>query len=261
LSKRPILEPEPEPKLESDPERIEGHERVLERSGVIAVRDTDGDGISDYDENHVYHTNPHNPFTSGSVLADGERVLLGLDVHATDTIPVAVESPKVRGSEEPELFAVHTVELVEGETTKVAAAETSGMLRVRGTAQPLSFVTLYVYSTPVVITVRADAAGRFEYTFEESFEDGSHELYVASVNNSGKILAKSSPVPFVKMAEAVSFTPPPTSADPVERARHNGLAILLSLLLVVAVGSLLALGLMKGRHHEAEAVTVPDHDA
>ncbi len=36
--------------------------------------DSDGDGLTDYQEVHIYHTDPHNPDTDGDGLYDGEEV-------------------------------------------------------------------------------------------------------------------------------------------------------------------------------------------
>ncbi len=36
--------------------------------------DSDGDGLSDWDEVHIYHTDPHNPDTDGDGLSDGDEV-------------------------------------------------------------------------------------------------------------------------------------------------------------------------------------------
>lgn len=44
--------------------------------------DTDGDGLSDYDEIFVYETDPLNPDTDGDGLSDGDEVL----VHGTDPL-------------------------------------------------------------------------------------------------------------------------------------------------------------------------------
>ncbi len=45
----------------------------------VAVLDTDGDGLSDYDEINVYLTLPDNPDTDGDFFADGVEVAAGSD--------------------------------------------------------------------------------------------------------------------------------------------------------------------------------------
>jgi hypothetical protein len=94
-----------------------------------------------------------------------------------------------------------------------AAAEVSDIpafkeeITFTGRALPNSFVTLYVFSTPVVVTVKADASGAWSYTLDSELEDGNHELYVATVDAGGRILARSPAIPFIKRAEAAEFTP------------------------------------------------------
>jgi hypothetical protein len=46
--------------------------------------DTDGDGLSDYDEVFVYGTDPTNPDTDGDGMKDGWEVLYGLNPKQND---------------------------------------------------------------------------------------------------------------------------------------------------------------------------------
>ena len=80
-------------------------------------------------------------------------------------------------------------------------------MTVTGRALPNSFVTLYLYSTPVVVTVKADTEGLWSYTFDLELPDGNHALYVAAIDAGGKIVAKSPAVPFFKSASAAAFSP------------------------------------------------------
>ncbi|MBP9760216.1 MAG: hypothetical protein KBD24_02495 [Candidatus Pacebacteria bacterium] len=234
-------------------------QRFLERAGLEALRDTDGDGVSDFDESNIYNTDPDNPFTSGSVFTDGERILLGLDPRTGDMQPVLVESPHVAGTVVPEVFTLKNIQVVSEDASGEGATEqkmvnqnTSAAKKfvVTGTAKPFSFVTLYLYSTPIIVTVRTDATGHFDYTFDETLPDGEHKLYLATVNNTGKILAKSDPALFVKTAEAVQFTPPAVGESPVERATHTTVAFTLLMILLVAIGLIVLLGFMRA-HHDA----------
>ncbi len=53
--------------------------------------DTDGDGLSDYDEEHVFHTNPNLRDTCGDGIPDNIRVLTGKNLNCTN------KNPNVRG--------------------------------------------------------------------------------------------------------------------------------------------------------------------
>ena len=157
--------------------------------------DSDGDGVSDYDEIYVYKTDPNNPYTAGGKLTDGEKIALGLNVHSPEPEPAPVESPKYAGEVTPEVFEVTKIE------------KQPDKLKIEGSALPNSFVTLFVYSTPIVVTVKADDKGHWSYELKTELENGEHELYVATVNYAGKIVAKSPAVPFTLTAEAAYFEP------------------------------------------------------
>ena len=79
---------------------------------------------------------------------------------------------------------------------------------ITGKALPNSFVTLYIFSTPIVVTLKTDADGSWAYRFDKELEDGEHEVYVGVTDNAGKIVAKSEPFTFVKEAEAFSANEP-----------------------------------------------------
>lgn len=47
----------------------------------IAVKDSDGDGLSDYDEINVFHSNPLKYSTSDDIYSDGDKISLGYDIN------------------------------------------------------------------------------------------------------------------------------------------------------------------------------------
>ena len=46
---------------------------------LLKKKDTDGDGLSDYDELYIYHTSPYLADTDGDTIPDGEEVARGID--------------------------------------------------------------------------------------------------------------------------------------------------------------------------------------
>ena len=54
--------------------RFSAH-KIAQDPEIYVALDSDGDGLSDYDEIHVYGTDPNNPDTDGDGLSDGEEVL------------------------------------------------------------------------------------------------------------------------------------------------------------------------------------------
>lgn len=235
-------------------------QQLAARQGLELYRDVDQDGVSDYDEKNIYYTDPNNAYTAGSALTDGERILLGFDAHSPTPALVPVESPKVAGEETKAMFEVTEIALVPVATvsaeTSIAKATTSESapaietaVQIKGKALPNSFVTLYIYSDPIVVTVKADENGEWTYTLDTQLPDGNHEIYVASVNNSGKIIAKSSPVAFTKTAEALEFEPLTiqgiTEPSPLDTLRDNFLVLGGVLLAIFALVALAAVGVRR----------------
>ncbi len=244
---------------ENTPQVAQARSELLERGGLDLYDDTDNDGISNYDERHVYNTDPLNAFTSDSSLTDGERILLGLDAHSKGTVYVPVESPQVAGTVVENVFEVHAINVellpIAGDAQASDAPATADVpvfkeiVTFSGRALPNSFVTLYVFSTPVVVTVKADASGAWSYTLDSELEDGNHELYVATVDAGGRILAKSPAVPFVKRAEAAEFTPlliPETpDVTPLSLLRDNLTLVGIVAFAVFALIALIILGVLR----------------
>jgi len=192
-------------RLVSLKKRIDTFEKLRNTAGIedIAI-DSDADGISDYDERNLYRTDAHAVDTDGDGFDDGAEIVRGYDPrNPRGETAIEYEKPQdTVGLEDAELLHVDTVipsirEL--SQDNKVVQSE------IRGKALPNSFVTLYIFSTPTVVTVKTDNDGSFVYTFERELEDGEHEVYAAVTDNTGAIVAHSRPFKFIKQAEA--FTP------------------------------------------------------
>jgi len=54
--------------------------------------DTDGDGLTDFEELFIYHTNPLDPDTDGDGFSDGVEVLFGSDPLDPDSTPLSIKS-------------------------------------------------------------------------------------------------------------------------------------------------------------------------
>jgi hypothetical protein len=228
-------------------------EKILSsRIGARAFLDTDNDGITDYDEVNIYRTDPKKTDTNGDGVSDGAQLLAGTDplakvlpstppttstgkpsvppVKATSTgmiatqQKIAYEDPKFAGDIKSRLLAVTDVA---GITTKAEDVTDTAMgekkatttkVKLEGKALPNSFVTIFVYSEPIVVTVKTDASGSWTYTLDKELSDGNHEVYSAITDVGGRILAKSEPLPFVKTAAAVSFGSAILLPAPAEQA-------------------------------------------
>lgn len=213
-----------------------------EKSNGRSALDTDGDGIPDFDEINLYKTNPNEPDTDGDGFADGVEIVRGFD--PLDDVPQAVvtfESPK------------ESVGLVQADVLKIEEVvpivnsianqnDSTVRAQISGRALPNSFVTLYIYSTPTIVTIKTDADGSFVYTLDKELPDGTHDVFVALTDNTGSIVAQSNPFSFIKEAQA--FTPVDAAGGDVVGADSNiNTAATNSYNAVVGVG-VLAFGLI-----------------
>jgi hypothetical protein len=194
--------------------RIDSFEELRkERTAENANLDTDKDGISDIDEIRLYQTNPQVADTDEDGLPDALEIMRG--VSPVDTSPGAVivfQSPKDSiGLSRADVLEIKEVTpLVREETPEMKSTVAA---EIRGKALPNSLVTLYIFSTPTVVTVKTDADGTFVYTFDKELEDGQHDVYVTVTDTAGDILAQSNPFSFIKVAQA--FTPVNAAGDEV----------------------------------------------
>ena len=187
-------------------QKVRTFEKVRqERSDIESSVDTDGDGISDFDEVNLYRTNPQLADTDGDGFTDGVEIMRGFDpTNALIEAVMTYQSPKdVVG-----VVTTNTLQVLQVEPKVIVASSNepeSVQAVVRGRGLPNSFVTLYIFSTPTIVTVRTEADGTFEYTFSKELEDGEHQVFVALTDNTGAIVAQSEPFTFIKEAQA--FTP------------------------------------------------------
>ena len=178
---------------------------ISQRTAENELTDSDNDGISDYDEAHIYYTDPANPDSDKDSVFDGDELLQSMNPR--DPVPSAViayEDPKSSGTQRNDLFSVVAVSVVHT-ILKPDGTKTADKIAINGKAAPGSFVTLYIFSTPIIVTVKVNARGEWSYVLDKELEDGTHLIYVAMTNGNGKIIAKSNPIPFIKQAEAATL--------------------------------------------------------
>jgi hypothetical protein len=222
--------------------RVETFESLLkERSGNSAATDSDSDGLSDFDEETLYDTKPTEFDTDGDGISDGAEIMRGFDPldSAAETL-LAFTSPKEFGLVREDVLIVETVTpVIETDTSR---GQPAVQAEIKGKALPNSYVTLFIYSTPVIVTLKTDADGSFVYQFDKELEDGSHEVYVAVTDNTGDIIAKSSAFSFVKEAQA--FTVTDAEATPVVPTEDAPAPTVKELYNVVLAMGVLAFGLI-----------------
>ncbi len=193
--------------------------------------DTDGDGIPDREEIRI-GINPKSADTDKDGFLDADEIRNGFDPNKFSTgdksDKIAFESPRDLVGKPASEFADRrindkrfTVDRIERKILGNGQVGTG----FSGRALPNSFVTLYIYSDPIIVTVRTDADGNWTYDLDKELPDGDHEIYVAVTDNVGKITAQSEALPFVKTVEAVAIKPAAAATEakenisPLERSR------------------------------------------
>ncbi len=220
-------------------ESVKKVEKVItERTQEQASKDSDNDNVSDYDEVNIYSTDPYAVDSDNDGFQDGAEILNGYNpIDASAEVLVAYESPKETGVVREDILQVHSVSSAE----KNEETETVPAAIISGKALPNSFVTLYIFSTPIVVTLKTDADGSWTYRFDKELEDGEHEVYVGVTDNAGKIVAKSEPFTFVKEAQA--FTATDAAVVPETVDVEHSLASQYTIYLVISI-SVVAIGLV-----------------
>ncbi len=114
---------------------------------------------------------------------------------------------------------------------------------ISGKAFPNSFITLYIFSVPIVVTVKTSDDGSWSYRFDKELEDGNHEVYIGVTDNAGRIVAKSEPFKFIKTAEAYTETSPTSELATPEEIDINRFDSKYMILIVLSV-SVVSIGLL-----------------
>lgn len=114
------------------------------------------------------------------------------------------ESPLEKGVENTKLFFVTDISLTK---TQDVLGNDRDVIELKGTAEPYSKVTLFIYSNPIIVTVVANADGQWSYKLDQPLEEGRHTVYVATVDSSGKIVEKSAPVHFTQDRAQIEIEP------------------------------------------------------
>jgi len=173
-----------------------------------AFKDSDQDGLSDWQE-VIFGTNLLNPDTDGDGYLDGIEYKLGFDPKKPGPADkILWQDPREKGKV-GERVAIEKVEIV------------NKKLKITGRGIPNSFVTIYIFSKPIIALAKVNENGYFEYVLDKELSDGTHTVYVALTNNRGEIEEKSAPFTFVqsqgkvlRIAEfpAAKVVPPPSEA-------------------------------------------------
>ncbi len=224
------------------------NEALKSQGGDLLYKDTNKDGISDYDSVYVYNMNPTTPSPvssyEGKDINAGDKIILGFNPALSEIVKVEKEQPVEAPAPVVSTYKVKEMALTEKKEVVI-----------KGQALPNSFVTIYIYSTPIMVTVKTDSKGEWQYVLNKELENGDHTIYTASVNNSGNIIAKSSGYLFTKTAEAVTLKDAPLIGAPIEANRPGlldgiNLYIIIIAFLAIIILILILIGISNKKNKE-----------
>jgi len=166
----------------------------------ILLNDSDGDGLLDGQE-IAAGTNPFNPDSDGDGILDGDEVANGYNPLAADDFsaieyhdPLGVPPLRTDIYRFDEKDPVSAIKLSNGKTG----------IRFQGWGLANSYVTIFIYSVPVVVTIKTDEVGRWVYVLDKPLDDGQHSVYAALTNSKGEIEARSEVLVFMKNGDKVT---------------------------------------------------------
>lgn len=202
--------------------------------------DADGDGLSDAEEARL-GTDLNIRDTDGDGFSDGEEVRGGFDplkyspgdkrdkiqFQAAKDIAAA---PELKTEREDTRYTVTKVE------NRISPETNRRTTVISGKGLPNAYLTLYIYSDPIVVTVLTDGSGNWQYDLDRSLEDGNHEVYVAVTDNMGRITAQSKSLPFIKTAEAVTVTPETFAVQVADEGNRSSLSRELPVYVAIGTG-------------------------
>jgi hypothetical protein len=174
---------------------------ILEK-GKILERDSDGDGLGDGRE-ILLGTDPLNPDTDGDGILDGDEVANGYDPLKTNAFPeIQYHDPQTVPPAKADIYRFDGKDPV----SSVKLPNGNAGIRFKGWGLPNAYVTLFIYSSSVIVMVKTDEYGRWEYVLDKTLDDGQHVAYAAQTDSRGRIEARSEVLVFMKNGDVVSKT-------------------------------------------------------
>ncbi len=151
-------------------------------SDIIQTPSSNTTPISETTNQKPKTTTPSKPTTQQSTASNPD--ITKPDTTKNEPIITRPESMKTEGQlntikiassvEQP--VKIEEVKNVDGHPT--SEGTTSKHILFKGKAKPNSIVTLYIFSDPIVVTIKADKNGDWQYTLDKPLERGDHKAYI-----------------------------------------------------------------------------------
>ncbi len=237
-----------EEKLEELEKTISQKEKIRQKILIETLKDSDGDGVSDEEELRR-GINPFLADSDNDGFLDGIELEQGFDpLNPSLTDKITYEEPKKSKAPISENYKIEKLEIIELPTEK------SG-LKIQGRGTPNTFITIYLYSEPfLVLITKTDANGNFVYILDKSLDKGAHQVYIAVVDNKGKIRERSEVFNFIQTETAVAAILPPSipqeAISPAE-SLYRVYTIFIASLVIFSLGlALFVIGILTRRERK-----------
>ena len=210
----------------------ESEEQIKQDTNNLTTKDSDQDGVSDFDEVANFATNPLLADTDNDGVVDSVELIRNSDPLVVNQIVVPNLNKNI---EEVTFDSVVEIDLV---SPLVAATNNNEpeeyFVTVEGRSIPNSYVYLLSHTTDVVGIVKTGSTGLFSYTFEQNFNIGEHQITAVLTDVTGEIVASSKPHSFARTQNTFVAAATMSTATPLN-TESNEDNVLLNLL-VAAVG-------------------------
>lgn len=174
------------------------------------------------------------------------------------TEPVVIKAKKLLQNNNPKISGLVNASLKVETVMLNKRDDGKNNVRLAGKSEPNALVVIYIFSNdPVVISVKADANGDWNYELDRDLADGQHEAYIAVTDNAGKIISKSEPIAFVKTAQAATLIPLSELTDnqsPVERSSQQYVLIAIIIMFVCLAVALALIGFLTHKRNLDEGI-------
>ena len=210
----------------------ESEEQIKQDTNNLTTKDSDQDGLSDFDEVANFATNPLLADTDNDGVVDSVELIRNSDPLVVDQIVVPNLNKNI---EEVTFDSVVEIDLV---SPLVSATNNNEQeeyfVTVEGRSIPNSYVYLLSHSTDIVGIVKTGSTGLFSYTIEQNFDIGEHQLTAVLTDVTGEIVASSKPHRFARTQNTFVAAATMSTATPLNNESNED-NVLLNLL-VAAVG-------------------------
>lgn len=173
-------------------------ENLYFSSPVAIMGDHDSDGLPD-DLEGYYQTDANKADSDDDGHIDGQEILNNYNPLGDGKLDKARTALDLALLAKLNIEEPKTSTLVVNDSWSVSSAKASDSgMNFSGKALADTWVNIFIYSDiPFLATTKVDASGAWSYKLTDPMTEGVHQVYIASHDQTGKLLAHSAPLTFV----------------------------------------------------------------